>query len=264
MSLSRLTQLVALGAIAWGLAQACPGETSDHERLGVLRPQALVLSWGLDYEAWSRTGGGLESVLALGLGARWSSLNGLELGLPVSILANKAEVKVRILAPRLDLSLGQSLGPWRLGLVLGGRLPGLAGAAGGEELGRIDLSLQAQRFSDPLVLGLGLGGGSLIPGKGGYGGADRPLDLSLGLSATEALNERVSASLELGQSLAFPALGSPRPRSWTYAISMGLRILILIGDGGLSFGLSDPSRPHFMASAFGELVKTRISEGIGP
>ncbi len=263
MSLGRLAPVVVLGAMAWSLAQACPGETSDHERLGVLKPQAWVLSWGLDYEAGPRTGG-LESVLALGLGARWSGLSGLELSLPLSITLGQAEVDVRFLAPRLALSLGQSLGPWRLGLVLGGKLPVQGGAAGGDGLGRIDLSLQAQRFSDPLVLGLSLGGASLIPGKLGYGGEDRPLGLSLGLRVTEALNERVSASLELGQSLALPGLGSPTPQSWTYGISMGLSILILIGDGGISFGLSNPRLPQFIASAFGEFGKSRKDKGNRP
>lgn len=257
MSSARLAPIAVLGLFLWSLAQACPGETSDHERLGVAKPQAWVLSWGLDLEAWTRAGEGLESVLTLGLGTRWSSLSSLQLGLPLAFTLHGAELEFQVLAPRLDLSLGLRRGPWRLGLAIGGRLPWQAGAAGEEGLGRVDLSLQAQRFRDPLVLGLSLGGTSLIPGKGGYGAEERPLGLSLGLWATEALNEGVSASLELGQSLALPSLGSPRPRSWTYDISLGLSVLILIGDGGLSLGLSDPSFPHFLASAFGEVGKNR-------
>jgi hypothetical protein len=213
------------------------------------------LSWGLDLEAWPRPGGGLGANLGMGLGVAWSSLFSFSLSLPVDFSLGGGAEEAAILPPQASLSLGVRRGPWRLGLGMAGRLPSL----GREEerktlLGRIDLSLQALRYLDPLLLGAALGGGSLVPGRRGYQGENQPLGLSLRLWATEALNERVSATLEAKQALALPPLGTARPVDWTWGLSFSCMILVLFRDGGLSLGLDDLSSPHFLASAYGEIL----------
>lgn len=250
-----LPVLLLILAVLAGQAQ---GETSTHERLGVMEAKPWDLSWGLDLEAWPRPGGGLGANLGLGLVLAWSSLFSFSLSLPLDFSlgggAGGAE-EAAILPPQASLSLGLRRGPWRLSLGMAGRLPSIWG---GEEreplLGRVDLSLQALRYLDPLLLGAALGGGSLVPGRLGYQGEDKPLGLSLRLWATEALNERVSATLEAKQTLALPPLGIARPRDWTWGLSLSCMILVLFRDGGLSLGLDDLASPHFLASAYGDIM----------
>jgi hypothetical protein len=247
-----LPVLLLILAVLAGRAQ---GETSTHERLGVMEAKPWDLSWGLDLEAWPRPGGGLGANLGLGLGLALSSLFSFSLSLPVDFsLGDGAEVAT-ILPPQASLSLGLRKGPWRLSLGMAGRLPSFGG---GEErrtlLGRVDLSLQALRYLDPLLLGVAMGGGSLVPGSRGYQGEDMPLGLSLRLWATEALNERVSATLEAKQALALPPLGTARPRDWAWGLSLSCVILVLFRDGGLSLGLDDLASPHFLASAYGDIM----------
>lgn len=242
---SLLLLLLGLGCHAWG-------ETSPHERLGVPDPRPWTISCGLDLEAWPGAEDGLEACLGLGAAASYLSLFSFSLSLPVEIHLAGEEARGLILPPEGNLSLGLRRGAWILSLAAGGRLAGKAGhgGGGGSRLGRLDLSLQALRYLDPLALGLALGGGGLFPGPRGYAGEALPRELGLRLWATEALNERVSAILEADQTLAFPPGARPKPWAWVYCITLSCSVLVLLGDGGFSVGFQAPSAPHFLASAF--------------
>lgn len=228
------------GASAWA-------ETSAHERLGVLDPRPWTFSLGLDLDAWPQTESGFSSELGLGLSASWLSLLSFSLHLPFELSLGPGGTEAQVLWPGLSISLGFRQGSWRHSLAMG-----LYGGRPGEGP-RMALSLQSLRYLDPLLLGAAFLGGSRMPNHRGYGDENLPLSLGLRLWATEALNSRVSASCELGQSLALPAPGASGLGKWTYRIAFTCSLLVVLDHGGFSWGFTGAPRPHFLASGYGEL-----------
>lgn len=208
----------------------------------------MALSLDLDLELAAPFEGFLEGGIALGIGldlGGWLEV-GLSLPLLVGVDLGRAPRRASrfTLAPgRGDVRLGLcfSAGPWRFsGDADLGYRPAFGESAASMACG---LGMGAMRFLDPLALGANLSAGTSFAC-----GEARPLSLSLGLLALEALNGEASFVIQLGQSLASTG-GGRGADGWAYSLSLGFHFIIARDCWGLRLGFQGLEQPSFRSGA---------------
>lgn len=197
---------------------------------------------------------GLVSYAQLGLELLYKARLSLGLRLPLSASFGLGRPGAEIPPPALgppSLSLGYSdrLGPWKLG-VKADFLWGLGASTASSDpryrpagYPTLGLLLRAARFLDPLALGLSLRLATELPRPEAVGLRSwRPFSADLSLSASEALNDRVSLGLSLEQRLTGPrCLEAGQSReAWGYELVPALSLCVSGGEFLATLGLAGP------------------------
>lgn len=254
--------LAAAAALAMCTA-TLPGQSSSHERLGIVQLPAIEVSLessvsvgfpdGAEADLWLwpavscdiAVGGSFHAAAEVPFAAR---------------LDLSAGAKKRAIAALGDLGLsaGGSLraGKWLLAAELsyahptGIWLDGQAEAAGIRSGGGyriLGATLSAVRHNDPLMLGASLATGAAFARRERFGSAAGPLTATVRFFATEALNGNAALSAGLSGGLEFMGKGGGSAASLSASLAGSVSLMLTGTKGafriGLSRRLSDPAAP---------------------
>jgi hypothetical protein len=172
--------------------------------------------------------------------------------------------------PRLALGLTRRLGDWLVSAEIAWRQgPGIwehyqalaARIRSGTGYPTLETALSASRILDPVLLGLRLGSALRFDRRERYGGAPGPVDTSLELFATEALNDSAAFSVGLGQTLRWPRLESGALRAPDLSTSGRATISLAAGPSTMRFSVSRSLSDGGSPSSFGLGIARSIKLG---
>lgn len=272
--------IAALAALISLMPMPLEAQTSEHQRIGVERKT----DWELGFELGSgMTAEAYDAVdylfvdsyasIDMILGKRWvASLN-----VPLSsrfIIGDGVQKPVTAGIGDLELAAGwmDRIADTRVSAALRvvvptGQWSDYAGAEGvltpGSGRWSVGTALSASMILDPVVLGAAFAYDLGLPRAERYSTTWRPGDMSLSLSVTEVLNDRVGYSLKAAQSVALPELrdGTSRSDSFSYAASASIEFWYSDGDASARFGISKSvTSPELPARLYAALSYALLSE----
>lgn len=252
-----LVRIVSACFLALVCVMSSVAQSSDHQRIGVERKNA----WELGIEA--------------GCGGRHESYGGIDyfLGdsyLSIDLLADRAwtaslylPLSSRfIIGDGIQRTVAVAFGDFRLSAGWTGRIDDTrvsaslnvtlptgqwsdyASAEGvlapGSGRWSVGTALSASMILDPVVLGAAFIYDLGLPRAERYSTTWRPGDMSLSLSVTEVLNDRVGYSLKAVQSVSLPELseGAYSLDSFSYGALASIEFWYSDGDAAARFGIS--------------------------
>ena len=255
----RLALAVLLAAVLspCGQYNQLAAQTAPHQRLGVSGDEILDITIGSAlglYRSDTDAGQGMEIDASLSIDLLYLQRFGLSIELPaVAWLALGRNVQPGAAAAPGDPSVAATcsfrLSDWRLGAELAYTHPaGIWEAhesasrriSSGSGYRRLGAAFTALRYLDPLVAGVRLETETCLARQERFGQADKPLIISLGFFATEALNATAALSASLTPRLAWPRRleGKAGPADPSWSLSGSASFILSEGVRSFRFGVS--------------------------
>jgi len=272
-------RLAVLAALSLACVSPTTAQVSEHQRIGVERKTDWELGFELggamtgdayaavDYlsvdgyasvevllaRTWTASlYAPVSSRLAVGDGVRRAAAAGLgDLELSAGWAGRRADSRLsaalRVTAPT---------GEWN----------GYAATVGvltpGSGRWSVGATLSAAMLLDPVALGASFAYDVGLPRAERFAMTWRPGDMSLSLSATEVLNDRVGYTVKAAQSASLPELdgGEPSLDSFAYAARASIELWYSDGDAQARFGVSksltDPDSPALLYAALSYTLRS--------
>lgn len=214
-------RLLGIIALLFSSFVSISAQTSDHQRIGVERKTQLEVSIGLDLEVFPLTtihgkGVGLDSAVVFE--AFIQRKYSLAINLPLALWLGTDRLSPPFSAcafgdPMVEAGYTARYRDYRLSAFFSYRHPSgiwnpyeavVKGLYSGDGYPTFTGGISAIRFLDPIIMGARIQARTTLERKEIEGGSVRPLDVSLGLSFSNAINGSVAVSLALNQAVALP------------------------------------------------------------
>ena len=248
---------LSLTCLLVGLPVAVCAQAAEHQRTATAERNNLrcTLWYSSVFHPTASDGSpSLELDSALGIDLRFREKIGFSGSIPFSIITRPRkgfgnESAIALGDPTISMIVAGRTGDWQIWAQLGYSYPlGIWNPYRAEQFKlmsgsgyhRIEGSVSALRYMDPMAAGLSLGAEHCFGKSYRFGLGTIPLSVSLGVFATEALNGTAALSAGIYQrySSAPEINGVPEEPAGKYSLSASVSLLLYRNQRSLSIGLS--------------------------